>query len=200
MTRLAPGLLVALALATLGSARAQEASPSAYQALSPGNQMIVDSIHGSLVPGSTLTKDEIAAMKDGTGWGNAYKQLHADGRVTERNLGQAMRQHLDGDTASTGTAPATSGGTETAPVAATQGKAHVARGRGAASTRGGEITMTTGAGTTVAAGKNAAVSARGGAAAGAHGGSGGGSGTQNPAGITRGAGGNGYGHGGGRGR
>ncbi len=211
MPRILFGLLAALALAAGGGAKAQDAGPGGYEALSPGNQMIVDSIHGTLSPDSTLTKDDIATMRDGTGWGNAYNQLYQEGQVTERNLGQAIKQHLgagpvkaesaptDGAAAPTATGDAAASSAANLPP----GRAGTVSGRGAAKGHGGDITVTTGAGASVAVGRGAAVNAGGGgsgadAKINAGGGAGG---TQNPAGITRGAGGQGQGHGsGGRGR
>ncbi len=104
MKRLLLSIGFALAL-TMGApgfapAFAQEPPPSnegAFDALSSGNQKIVNSIYDShLDTGSvSLTKDDIAALKADTGWGNAYKQLLANdpALVTHKNLGQAISSY-----------------------------------------------------------------------------------------------------------
>ncbi len=94
----------ALALAMAAPAFAQETPPSnegAFDALSTGGQKIVSSIYESHLDSATvsptatisLTKDDIAALKAETGWGNVYKQLYAEGLVTHRNLGQAISSY-----------------------------------------------------------------------------------------------------------
>lgn len=90
----------------------------AYDALSPGNQKIVNAIYDSHIeatenmPAETttttdgtastdgttaqpepLTHDSIAAMKADGGWGKTYKQLYAEGKVVHRNLGQAISSY-----------------------------------------------------------------------------------------------------------
>jgi hypothetical protein len=88
----------------------------AYDALSPGNQKIVNAIYDSHVEatenmaadttstdGTTtdgtaaevkpLTQDDIAAMKADGGWGKTYKQLYAEGKVAHKNLGQAVSSY-----------------------------------------------------------------------------------------------------------
>jgi len=79
----------------------------AYDALSPGNQKIVNAIYdshieatanaptdstteGAAVAVEPLTPDDIAAMKADGGWGKTYKQLYAEGKVSYKNLGQAI--------------------------------------------------------------------------------------------------------------
>jgi len=88
----------ALALAISDPAFAQETpSPDnagAYDALSPGGQKITSSNYDSHLDATTvsttdatavsLTKDDIAAMKADTGWGNVYKQLYEQGLVTHK--------------------------------------------------------------------------------------------------------------------
>lgn len=71
-----------------------------FDALSPGNQKIVNAIHEAQFGspnetngGALLSRDEIAAMKAGTGWGKLYKQLYRRGYTTERNLGQAVSKY-----------------------------------------------------------------------------------------------------------
>jgi len=92
---------------------AQDVTPTAdpnagaYDALSPGNQKIVNAIYDSHIEATAnaptdtttdgaatvvepLTHDDIAAMKADGGWGKTYKQLYAEGKVSYRNLGQAI--------------------------------------------------------------------------------------------------------------
>jgi hypothetical protein len=96
---------IALALLAGVPVAAQDAPPppaneGAFDALSAGNQKIVSSIYESQLGsandqagGPLLTRDDIAAMKADTGWGNAYRQLSDQGLVTHRNLGQAISSY-----------------------------------------------------------------------------------------------------------
>lgn len=198
---------LALALAFAGSARAQDTNEGAYDALSPGNQMIVDAIHESQTTTDTLlTKDDIAAMKADTGWGNMYNQLYEDGLVTERNLGLAISKHLHESgvgtpetVVTTGSGNQVSVGQGTNPVVGAQGqgapdaapgeRGH-AFGHAVAGGHGGGTTITTGSGATITTGPGGAAATGIGATvttgAGAHGAG---------AGIAHGAGGQGRGHG-----
>jgi hypothetical protein len=97
----------ALALTMGAPAIAQDTPPptneGAFDALSPGGQKIVSSIYDSHLDATavsttdttavSLTKDDIAAMKGDTGWGNTYKQLYEQGLVTHKNLGQAVSSY-----------------------------------------------------------------------------------------------------------
>lgn len=72
----------------------------AYDALSEGNRKIVSAIYEAQLgspkdagAGTLLSRDEIAAMREKTGWGNIYRQLHEKGMVTEKNLGQAVSSY-----------------------------------------------------------------------------------------------------------
>lgn len=70
----------------------------AFDNLSPGNKKIARSLmdaqtlpkHGSVEP---WTLDQIAAAKGETGWGNVFKQMHAQGIVDAKNLGQVVSQY-----------------------------------------------------------------------------------------------------------
>ncbi len=86
-------------------------TPSAYDTLSPGNRKIARALFdaqqtqtttgtgtsgtGTTGPTSkTLTLDQIAAMKQsGQGWGEVFKQMKANGLVTEKNLGQVVSRY-----------------------------------------------------------------------------------------------------------
>jgi hypothetical protein len=109
-----------LALLAGAPAVAQDAPPpanqGAFDALSAGNQKIVSSIYESQLGsandqagGSLLTRDDIAAMKADTGWGNAYKQLYDQGLVTHRNLGQAISSYNHASRATATTTVVTTG-------------------------------------------------------------------------------------------
>jgi len=82
--------------------------PGSYDSLSVGNQKIALALFKAQVqptappPGSTpaptsptpLTLDEIATLKrSGTGWGQVFKQMKAQGLVTEKNLGQVVSRY-----------------------------------------------------------------------------------------------------------
>jgi hypothetical protein len=72
----------------------------AFDQLSPGNQQIAQALFeaqlASRPPGTppALTPDDIAALKQrGQGWGEVFKQMHAQGLVQEKNLGQVVRTY-----------------------------------------------------------------------------------------------------------
>jgi hypothetical protein len=84
---------VAIALGIAMSAWAQTTGTGAFEKLSPGDQKIAralfeaQSTSGGTTP---LTLDQIAAKKKHTGWGEIFKQMKAQGLVTDKNLGQAV--------------------------------------------------------------------------------------------------------------
>jgi hypothetical protein len=80
--------------------------PGSYDTLSVGNQKIALALFKAQVqptppPGvappsspTPLTLDEIATLKrSGTGWGQVFKQMKAQGLVTEKNLGQVVSRY-----------------------------------------------------------------------------------------------------------
>ena len=93
-------LAVAVALGLAVSAGAQTTGTGAFDKLSPGDQKIARALfeaqqtNGGTTP---LTLDQIAAKKKHTGWGEVFKQMKAQGLVTDKNLGEAVskfeRQH-----------------------------------------------------------------------------------------------------------
>src|SRR5438445_10462869 len=91
-SRVVLAVVVAFGLAV--SAWAQTGT-GAFASLSPGDQKIAralfeaQSTSGGTTP---LTLDQIAAKKkEGhTGWGQVFKQMKAQGLVTDKNLGQAV--------------------------------------------------------------------------------------------------------------
>jgi hypothetical protein len=86
-------LAVVVALGVAASAWAQTTGTGAFDKLSPGDQKIAralfeaQSTSGGTTP---LTLDQIAAKKKHTGWGEIFKQMKAQGLVTDKNLGQAV--------------------------------------------------------------------------------------------------------------
>jgi hypothetical protein len=78
-----------------------QAPGGAFEQLSPGNQKIARALFEAqptrLPPGtSPLTLDQIAARKlshqDG-GWGRIFADMRTEGRVTTKNLGQAVSSY-----------------------------------------------------------------------------------------------------------
>jgi len=94
-------LALAVALGVAVSAWAQTTSTGAFEKLSPGDQKIARALFeaqsttqsttqntsGGTTP---LTLDQIAAKKQHTGWGEIFKQMKAQGLVTDKNLGQVV--------------------------------------------------------------------------------------------------------------
>jgi hypothetical protein len=75
------------------SASAQTTGTGAFDKLSPGDQKIALALfEAQKTTGGTtpLTRDQIAAKKKHTGWGEVFKQMKAQGLVTDKNLGQAV--------------------------------------------------------------------------------------------------------------
>ena len=100
------GMAAALMLA--GKASAQSTLPAGddtstgagttetgqYEQLSPGNQKIADSLfeaqQGEDGSASWSIEDIALVKRQGTGWGNVFKQMKEDGLVLEKNLGQII--------------------------------------------------------------------------------------------------------------
>jgi hypothetical protein len=88
-------LAVAVALGVAVSAWAQTTNTGAFDKLSPGDQKVARALfeaqktNGGVTP---LTLDQIAAKKKPghSGWGEVFKQMKAQGLVTDKNLGQAV--------------------------------------------------------------------------------------------------------------
>ena len=86
-------LAVVVALGVAVSAWAQTTGTGAFEKLSPGDQKIARALFEAQTTsgGATpLTLDQIAAKKKHTGWGEIFKQMKAQGLVTDKNLGQAV--------------------------------------------------------------------------------------------------------------
>lgn len=62
----------------------------AFDKLPPGEQKIASALFEAQKTPKPLTLDQIAAMKDGKGWGEVFKGMKAQGLVTEKNLGQVV--------------------------------------------------------------------------------------------------------------
>jgi hypothetical protein len=90
-------LVVVVALGIAVSAWAQTTGTGAFEKLSPGDQKIARALFeaqnttqtssGGATP---LTLDQIAAKKSHTGWGEVFKQMKAQGLVTDKNLGEVV--------------------------------------------------------------------------------------------------------------
>jgi hypothetical protein len=86
-------LAVVVALGVTATAWAQTAGTGAFDKLSPGDQKIARALfeaqktNGGTAP---LTLDQIAARKQHTGWGEIFKQMKAQGLVTDKNLGEVV--------------------------------------------------------------------------------------------------------------
>jgi hypothetical protein len=92
--RAAQGLGIAVALALLGAVAgvASAQMPNGpFERLSPGNQRIARALHEAQrrepPPGTRrLTVDEIAARRGEQGWHGMFREMKAQGLVTEKKL------------------------------------------------------------------------------------------------------------------
>lgn len=88
-------ILLAAILGVAGPAFAQSFDDNA-SVTSPGGKKIINAmVDGQVIPAPTgkqpLTKDGIAAMKSGTGWGKLFMQLKGEGYYEDyKNLGQLI--------------------------------------------------------------------------------------------------------------
>ena len=135
----------------------------AYQKLSAGNQKVARALFeaqsasttttttrkgtGKTAPSSTtpagaaagsapkpLTLDQIAAMKQsGTGWEQVFRQMRAQGLITDKNIGQVVTRYNQSSRPPSASV-VTTGGDSTAP-----GGARVAPGRGSAALAGNAV-------------------------------------------------------------
>ena len=94
-SRVVVAVVVAFGVAV--SAWAQTTGTGAFDKLSPGDQKIARALFEaqSTTPSKSgaatpLTLDQIAAKKQHTGWGEIFKQMKAQGLVTDKNLGQVV--------------------------------------------------------------------------------------------------------------
>ena len=87
------GALLALWLVP-ASAWAQTTGTGAFAQLSPGQQNIAQALFEAQPKDAPkrLTLDQIAAMKQGhKGWGEVFKDMKAQGLLTQKNLGQVVK-------------------------------------------------------------------------------------------------------------
>ncbi len=87
------GLVLALSLVPLGGWA--QTGTGALAQLSPGNQTIAKALFEAQASSpKAQTLDQIAAMKQGhEGWGEVFKQMKAQGLLTEKNLGQVVSRY-----------------------------------------------------------------------------------------------------------
>jgi hypothetical protein len=91
-------LVVVVALGVAAGAWAQTTGTGAFDKLSPGDQKIARALFEAQSAAQTsssggatpLTLDQIAAKKNHTGWGEVFKQMKAQGLVTDKNLGEVV--------------------------------------------------------------------------------------------------------------
>jgi hypothetical protein len=97
------GLLLLFGATSASPASAQTATvDGAYARLSPGNAKVARALFEAQVSNTTpaaptsagkaLTMDQIAAMKNGQGWGQVFQSMKGLGLVTEKNLGQVVNR------------------------------------------------------------------------------------------------------------
>jgi hypothetical protein len=131
-------LLTAFVL--VGFSVATAAAQTAFDDLSPGNQKIAQALcdgqpggcPATSSPGQqTLTRDQIASMKQHRGWGELFKDMKANGQIPPdvKNLGQLVSGRSQGNSSTSGTA-ITSGSGRTQvvgkpDVAGKSGKGHL---------------------------------------------------------------------------
>ena len=103
------GLLLLFGATSASPASAQTATvDGAYARLSPGNAKVARALFEAQVTNTTpaaaaaapsagaakaLTVDQIAAMKNGQGWGQVFQSMKALGLVAEKNLGQVVTRY-----------------------------------------------------------------------------------------------------------
>ena len=143
------------ATATAQTATSTTTSEGAFDKLSPGNQKIAQSLcNGQLggcpstsSPGQkTLTRDQIASMKQHRGWGEIFQDMKANAQIPPdvKNLGQLVssKSSMSGTTITNGSGRSRVVGQS--DVAGMAGKGHLDDGatgnRGANAGGGGDLT------------------------------------------------------------
>jgi hypothetical protein len=102
------GLLMATELVLSATAAFAQSADGPFAQLSRGNQRIAQAIfeaQNAQRPAGTqpLTLDQIAARRlAGEGWGNVFRTMRAEGRVSAPNLGQAMSAYNERHRATAG--------------------------------------------------------------------------------------------------
>lgn len=102
------GLLLLFGAASTSPASAQATAEGAYAKLSPGNAKVARALYEAQASNTTpaaataattsqapkvLTIDQIAAMKNGQGWGQVFQSMRALGLVAEKSLGQVVSRY-----------------------------------------------------------------------------------------------------------
>ena len=88
---------------------------TAFDDLSPGNQKIVQALCDGQTGGcpaisspgqKTLTRDQIASLKQHRGWGELFNDMKANGQIPPdvKNLGQLVSGRSQGNSSTSGTA------------------------------------------------------------------------------------------------
>lgn len=106
--------LAILALTTVATAQTTTTTQGAFDKLSPGNQKIAQALcdaqpggcPATSMPGqSTLTRDEIASMKQHRGWGEIFKDMKANEQIPSdvKNLGQLVSGRFQATSRTSGT-------------------------------------------------------------------------------------------------
>ena len=92
--------IVAMFLSTASAGAQSAARRSPYDALAPGHQKIAQALflaQTTPAPGAVappLTLDEIAARRvSGQGWGRIFKDMKAQGLITDRNLARSVTRY-----------------------------------------------------------------------------------------------------------
>ncbi|WP_300297371.1 hypothetical protein [Ferrovibrio sp.] len=163
--------VLALALASPAMAQTTDPAIGAYENLPPGEQKIARSLFENQTVTATgptpMSLDQVAAMKGsgtGSGWGNVFKQMQADGLIQARNLGQVVSGHYTapppGAVPVSGSAPApaveagpavrTSGGKDKVAITTASGRTVAATGG-----KGDKTVKTDGGVTSASSGGNA---------------------------------------------
>ncbi len=84
------------------SAWAQATGTGAFAHLSPGGQKIAQALYDAESPNKTMTLDDIAKLKqNGKGWGEVFKTMKKEKYLTQKNLGQVVKdfEHRDPEAA-----------------------------------------------------------------------------------------------------
>src|SRR5207245_9827313 len=89
MRRVMIGAIVALVLVSVG-AWAQTTGTSAFGQLPPGEQKIARALFEAQTGPTRLTPDQIAEMKGREGRGGVFKQVKAQGLLTQKNVRQVV--------------------------------------------------------------------------------------------------------------
>ena len=80
---------VALAMQLIAGVASAQMPNGAFERLTPGNQRIARALHGAQRPNAAsrrLSVDEIAARRGEQGWKGVFREMKAQGLVTEKTL------------------------------------------------------------------------------------------------------------------